>query len=68
MSIQDENKKRKDVSTPDTRIEEGLENINSSSGNSRDNVISDTQKRIQDEKHGRKHGEPLTGTTPRAGD
>jgi len=68
MSIQNENKKKGPVSTPDTRIEEGLEDINSANGNSQDNVISSTRKKIEDEKHGRKHGEPLTGTTPRAGD
>jgi len=64
MSKQNENKKRP-VHTPDTRIEEGLDDINSANGNSQDNVISSTHKKIEDEKHGRKHGEPLTGTTPK---
>ena len=65
MSIQNENKKKEQVSTPDTRVEGGLEGINSADGNAQDNVISNTHKKIQDEKHGRKHGEPLTGTTPK---
>lgn len=67
MSKQNENKKRGPVRTPDASIEEGLDDINSANGKSQ-NVISNTHKRIEDEKHGRKHGEPLTGTTPRAGD
>ena len=67
MSNNNENKKEP-IRTPDTQIEEGLEDINSSSGDSQDNVISNTHKKIQDEKHGRKHGEPLTGTSPKAGD
>ena len=67
MSTQDENKNKskKPLIIPDTEIEEGLENINSASGNSPDNVISNTHKRMEDEKHGRKHGQPITGTSPR---
>lgn len=68
MSKQNENRKKGRISTPDTFIEEGLASINSASGDSQDNVISNTHKRIEDEKHGRKHGQPLTGTNPRAGD
>ncbi|HUH19718.1 hypothetical protein [Albibacterium sp.] len=67
MSNNNENKKGK-IITPDRIEEEGLADINSSSGDSPDNVISNTQKKIQDAKHGRKHGEPLTGTSPKAGD
>lgn len=68
MSKQNENKKKGRISTPDTYIEEGLADINSANSDSPDNVISNTHKKIEDQKHGRKHGEPLTGTTPRAGD
>lgn len=68
MSKQNENKKKGGISTPDVYMEEGLAGINSADGDSQDNVISNTHKRIENDKHGRKHGEPLTGTTPRAGD
>jgi hypothetical protein len=68
MSIENENKKKEQNPTPGTRVREGLDDINSADGDSQENVISSTRSQIEDEKRGRKHGTPLTGSNPRAGD
>lgn len=49
----------------DTRVPTGFDDINSADAESQDNVISDTKSVIQNRKHGRDHGEPLTGSTPK---
>ena len=55
----------KTVDTPDTTAPEGRDDINSADGSSPENVVSNTSKRIRDEKHGRSHGEPITGANPK---
>jgi|GEM_PF-2058957 len=55
----------KTVDTPDTSTPEGREDINSADGSSQENVISNPHKKIRDEKHGRSHGEPITGANPK---
>jgi len=52
--------------TPDVSIDEGRESINSADGNSQENVISSTSKKKQDDRHSRKHGEPITGANPKS--
>lgn len=49
----------------DTRVPTGFDDINSADAESQDNVISDTKSEILNRKHGRDHGEPLTGSTPK---
>lgn len=49
----------------DSNVPTGFDDINSAEADSQDNVISDTKSKIQNREHGRDHGEPLTGSTPK---
>lgn len=69
MSIDDKNKKTGRVHHPQTtddKIDEGvMGDINSSSGEAPENVISDTHSARMDKKHGRHNANPITGANPR---
>lgn len=49
----------------DSGITKDFEEINSAEADSNDNVVGDTRSETQNRKHGRDHGDPLTGTTPK---
>lgn len=68
MKTEDKNRKTGNApeETPDTPMEEGLDDINPASADSQDNVISNTHSKVANKKHGRKRGDPLTGASPKA--
>lgn len=66
MPVENEERgKRPRRDTPDEQIEEGLGDINSSSGEAPENVISDSHSAKADKKHGRHNANPITGANPR---
>lgn len=49
----------------DTGITKDYDEINSAEADSKDNVAGDIQSEIRNKRHGRDHGDPLTGSTPK---
>lgn len=65
-----ENEKRDQGKHPAKKLpvepmEEGLGDINSSSGEAPENVISNSHSARADKKHGRHNANPITGANPR---
>lgn len=59
------NKKVNPEEEVDSGVTKDFDDINSADGDSQDNVVSDSRSEIRNRKHGRDHGEPLTGSSPK---